>query len=807
MKRDFEDIFLVNNPSYPNIDEGILLFQKIIYSNIIQFELGGLHRILPIALNEAYTSKIGQIGPLRVIADCMEPYLKKICLIAGLDSVNATLTKELMPLLKMLNLNTALTNQSRGGYPQFTEINLSSYHGSQEYLEFICDAYLTRNKVHTSPDWNRKQVINKLTNLLVVYVYAALKYKLEIERLQDVQPTSTFIKEKINSDQKYLYYFISFGSTTNKIRNQIVTSYILNYLKENQPIKIEQIQMAANSFFANEMNINYYQNLIQKLERESKIELNKQQKLIQLLPAEYKRICDVQNNFEENRSIFFLFLEDISKKYNIHHLLSDLFDKLLEFIENNYNIDMAEAYNKGVDIEKDENQTYQSFINYLQSITENKDQANTLFKDLIELSRDSDFLIRMCASKAFATLSNPDRFEQYMHQETRVVYLDTQIILFALCLNYVPKASYDNFYYQTTEELIELANKNKNIQLKVSRLYLQEVAYQLKLALLLIPFEEMGKGKLSSNVFYQFYWHLKEKGMLDEEDKSFADFMYTWFKLYEEDAYDSKFFSIAYSNLYDFLTGSDLNIEVVTIPTYDNKYDAVEILNQVLASDNFKFRPKHSVDNDAIMMCHLCNGDIHVVEPFFLTWDKAFTNFRKEFIRKYKRNSALSFHLFNPARFINHYSLLKLKINPQAITNDFLSIMDSNNIHEKTQTVWDAINRFLNIDNINSQKRKIYIGKVKDLFEQELDYTSEDASDFEKTNKVLLPFEEVIGKINDYYTNNSNYNIGDYRNLLLTENYFDKAAKLIFQNVSEPDTNINVFVELDNLISELKKTL
>ncbi len=800
IKRDIGNTFQVNTPVFPDIDKGIELFQKVIYSKIGTFELGGLHRTLPPALHEAYTNKVGQLGPLRIIADSLEPYFKKIALIANLDTPPSILTKQLIPLLKLLQLNNALTTQTYGHYPQLIETELQNYKGQPEYIEYICCAYLTRNKVHEAPDWNRKTVIEKLTNLLVVFIYSALKYQVQIET-GDATP-QTKISDRIGDDQKYLYYFISFGSTTNRIRNQIVSSFILNHLQEKIILSSEEIQRSTNEFFSVDMNNSYYQTLLQKSVTEGQLEYIKDQKKYKLSPEEKNRIISVQNNFEENKKIFFLFLEDIAVKYSIIQHITQLFDKLQEFIESNYNIDVAEAYDKGIEIAKDENQAYHSFITFLQTLLPDKTAANNLCKDLLELSKDSDFLLRMCASKAFANLTNPDRFEQYIHQQERVVYLDTQIILSVLCLNYVPNASYDNIYYQTAEELIQLTQKNRNIKLKVSRLYLQEVAYQLKLALLLIPFEEIGQEKLSSNVFYQFYYHLKENNNLDELDETFGDFMNSWFNLFEEDAYDARFHSIAYSNLYNFLTNQDLNIEVETLPQYDNKPEAVEVLYKVLDSENFKFRPKNAIDNDSVMICHLTNADLHPIEPFFLTWDKIFTKFRKEYINKYKRNNAISFHLFNPARFLNHYSLLNLKINPKAITDDFISLMDSNNIHEKTQTIWDSVNKFLNIDNINSQKRKKYIVKIKELFEQELDYTIDDLNDVTKTQKVLQPFEEIMSTINDYFSYSSSFTLVQYRNILLSEEYFDKVSKLIFATVATENNAQNITIELEKLVKE-----
>lgn len=803
IKRDLGSVFSANTPSYSSIDEGLELFQRVIYSQPVPFELSGLHRMLPSALHEAYVSKIGQINPLKIIADSLEPYFKKVAIIAGLENTNMILSKQLMQLLKLLTLNSALSTQVQGGYPQLIESEMGNYVGRPEYLEYICSSYLTRNKVHEAPDWNRKTVIEKITHLLVVYIYTACKYKSAIETVKHSSP-QTNISEKIGDEQKYLYYFISFGSTTNQVRNQVISAYALNVLLDRNQLTALQVQEIVNTFFSTDLSFNYYQTLLQRLEKEGVLVYDKEKKEYRLSSEENKRLNSVQKNFDENKKIFFLFLEDIARKYQIIHSITELFDKLQEFIEYNYQIDIAETYDKGASIKSDENLAYQSFITFLHSILTPQFSPTDLFKDLIELSRDSDFLVRICASRAFANLTNPERFEQYIHQQVRVVYLDTQIILYVLCLNYVQKMDYKSIHYQTAEELIELTKKNPNIKLKVSRLYLSEVAYQLKLALLLIPFEDIATGNISSNVFFQFYWHLRENDLLDNEDNSFSDFMSSWFNLTEEDAYDAKFHSIAYSSLYGILCDPELNIIIETLPQYDNKNDAVEVLNTALDNENFKYRPKNAIDNDAIMMCHLCNGEIHAIEPFFLTWDKIFTKFRKAFLQKYKRNNSISFHLFNPARFLNHYSLINIKINAKALTDDFLSIVDSTSVYQMTQTIWDSINKFLNIESLSSIQRRRYVNKIKILFESELNYTIEDLNDIEKANKILQPFEETLSRINDHFSYNSNFKMADYRELLLTEDYFDKISSLIFADVASENKS-NVIFEIENLINSNKR--
>ena len=789
--RDTEEIFSENNPSYPNILEGIELFRKVIYSTTGGALLSGLHREIIPSLNDAYIEKVGELSSLKTLANALDPYLKKICIISGKETEISVSGKTLRPLLEKLSLIPSDFQSLR------EPLKPGSLAENLDYTEYICESYQTRNKVHESPNWGKREVLKRLSSIIVVYIYSALKYKSEIDSISENEPTSEII-QKISEKERYLYHFITFGNTTHKIKNQIISSYILNYLKENQPVSLENIHLSSNAHFENNLEINRYKNLISILETDKKVIVSSYDRTYKLSDDEYERISQIQENFNDNRNIFFLLLEDIAEKYNIGSKILELFDKLQEFVENNFNIDFSEAYDKGIEIDKDENVIYQQFITYIQSITFDKECSNKLFRDLLELSVDSDFLLRMSASKAFANLTNPDRYEQYINQQERVVYLDTQIILYALCLNYVNKANYGNYLYESTEELIDLARKNKNIRFKFSKFYLQEVAYQLKFALLLIPFEGIEGRKLSSNIFYQFYWHLKENDLLEEDDETFSDFMSYWFQLDENDAYDNKFFSIAYDNITNYLTDNLLNIEVEILPQYE-KTAAVETIEKVIFNESYaRNRPKTVIDNDAFMLCHLCNRDVHVIEPFFLTWDKLFVKFRKDYVSKHKRSDIITFHLFNPSRFISHLSLTKFKINPKAITNDFLSIIDSYSIQEKSSTFWDTVNKFLNIDNIGKLKRSRYATKIKEIVEKEFNSPNVEG----ERERILSPFEGRFESLNDYYSNaNSKYSIYDYRNLLLAEDYFDKATQIIF------DVNIDsklIGQKIDELIQNKK---
>lgn len=74
--------FQCGNPKIceKDIIECIDLLKKLILHNTETPSLNGLSKVLIPALQDAYISNIGDIGSLRIIADSLEPFLKKLCI-------------------------------------------------------------------------------------------------------------------------------------------------------------------------------------------------------------------------------------------------------------------------------------------------------------------------------------------------------------------------------------------------------------------------------------------------------------------------------------------------------------------------------------------------------------------------------------------------------------------------------------------------------------------------------------------------------------------------------------------------------
>ncbi len=797
-------------PSYSNIDEGLDLFWKtVLYKSNIQ-KLDGLPRVLIPSLQEALILKSGEVAPILQIATSLEPYLRKLMVLARNISFDDIKSKPLVALIKSLELNTALTNQTNGGYPQLEEENLSSFKGEKEYLEFICHARLIRNEVHNSPNWNALDAITNLKNVLVVFIYATLKYSTALKTLPRRDIIFTESAKKIDTEEnKMLFDFISFGNTTTEIKTQVINAFILHYLIKNQNETIDNIKESTNQYFGKNLNSRFYERiiniLVQKKQIEYSDELNKKYKLTE---NELKRLDRITKNFSENKELFLLYLDDIIVKYKLEDASEDILEKLKEFYEENYDIDVKEACDRGIEITQNQNSIYCDFVKYLKNITNDEKEAEGLFKELLLLCDDSDFLLRLSASKVFSKITNPDRFQNYIRLQERNVYIDTQLILHALCLNYTKNIKYENIYYRITDELFDFANQNEKVNIKISRLYLSEVIHQLKLALLLIPFEDIYSSKFSNNVFFLFYEYLKSNGLLEEHHNTFAKFLDNWLLVSEDDVYNDNFEQVAKSNLQDLLK-DELNVEVVYLKRYENKEAAIFSLEKVIKDNLYTIKPPQALSNDALMVCHLSDSDSHETEPFFLTWDKTFTEFRKEYKKQFNRLSPISWHLFNPSKFLNHMSLIDFKIDSKKLTNEYLSIIDSIGIHEKTQTIYDGINKFLDLKDINKGQRRRYIKIASEIFNDEEFSYNVSLPDENLKQNITTSFADIIERINArYYGDGSSIKINEYRKAMLNEECFVKITNVIAEQIKQSinDGNITTkyLVEIDKLVEEYK---
>jgi hypothetical protein len=792
-----------------DFDKGIDLFFKTVIHRCGVSDLDGLTKTIIPTLHEAYFSKRGELTPLKTLSNELEAYLKKIAYIisSGSDNFSNDKSKSLISLYNHLSLSSTTLKAS-----DLCEENLSSFKGANEFIEFLCRAYITRNAVHKSPNWKLLEIVFNLESTLVVYLYATFKY---YKRLLPIvgsielpsKPTRAIVSVE-KSNKQALYDFISYNNGTSQIRTQIVHSFILHTLSNNgSEMSISEIQRISNTHFNTEADISFYKNIVKEL---AKPDFNKivisgvLNDKISLSDSERARINKLKDDLYYQEEMFSVEISGILKNYNIENKKDDVIKAITRLFELNYNIDVREILNDGINA-KDNVQNLKELSDYLKQIVPKGKNPETLLKELIVKSSENDFINKITAGQVFARVSNLPEIQEYLNQQVRVIYLDTNVLLYVMCYYYEDDPEYSNVYYQTIRELLKYQDTHSNIYLKTTSCYVSEVSYHLKEALQLIPFDEMGlfsKIGNSNNVFYKFYIFLKSNHNLDKGVNCFGDFM-RGFEHTEEDLDNAKFFKYSYGLVVDVL--NHMGIEVVDLNHYVNE-EVQEVVKNALTL-NGKFKDSVPLANDTKMICHLADKNLHDVEPTFITWDNSFFDIRRKVSNRFKNHRM--WHLFTPNKLLNHSKLLEFKIDSSNVTNEFLNIIDGVNLPEKTRDILDTVSQLLDIE---KEERRRYLSKFKEFASKYIFNVEETIQGEVEDIKVnLKPIEKVITELFKYYNDKKRrHNFKDLKNLFLDKVYFDEIVSLLQTGLESyvkdslvPDV---LFIGFDNLIERSKSS-
>jgi len=790
-----------------DFENGVDLFFKLVLFKANNNKLDGLNKTVLNALNESLITRKGDLNALKILIEELEPFLKKVIYIKSdfLENYVDDHTKTLMPLFKILRLDEDLNNNT----VRYSEQNLDSFKGQRDFRFHLCNSWLIRNQVHNSPNWDNVEIAQNLRDILVVYLYASLKDFNSLDgKLANVPLPNKQVKdehENLFDDPKIkpLYDFISFNHETYEIRTEIVRSYILHFLSEqSSKVKLDQIQKTCNQQFKTSTEKDFYERTLRDLKAADKVLISGLfDDEYELTEDENNRIKKVKEQFEFQKELFFYELGEVLKPFSLERRIDEIVGKLTHLFELNYNIDLDEISSRGFEATDNVN-NITAFTNFLRTLVPDKKSAEELFKKTIILCGENDFLHRITASQVFGKATNPDQIDQYIRQQERIIYLDTNILLYILCYWYEDSSSFENIYYKVAKEFLKFVEDRDNIKLRTSNLYLLEIAYQLKEALLLVPFESLGLFKRvsnSNNIFYKYYIHLKEDNLLDDEINDFADFLNQFGGLSTDDLLDKNYLSKISNSVREIIETSGFHIKVVDLPSYQYEVAFEEFKNALPFP-----RPPETINNDAKLICHLSSKNSHNNEPILATWDTIFFSVRRKYLSKNK--NAGKWHLFTLSKLINHLQLLEFKINPESVTNDFLTLSDSFNISEKTKQTLDIFNELFDI---SKEERRRYMNKLQEFNSKyifNLHNAAEDSAEESIENK---PIEKLIMELNKYYANkNTQFSFKDFKLIFPEKDLFDKVVSIFEEEleffIRNRHFSSTMFSRVDELIRELK---
>ena len=790
--------------SETNIEAAIDLFDRVVSYPLHFLAIGNLQVDLQQSLQHAYIDKVGRSADLRNVLTLLDAYLKKILVLANLKTVTELTTEKftLKPLIKYTGVSAKFNSIKT----QINESNIELYKNDPSGAYIFCFTYLARNKVHESPSWDEEDVLLRLRYAMASYILVTHHLSTTIKSNYPNLISSIKIDLSEINETGFVYDFINYGNTTNKIKNRIVESFVLNYMyKKATSVAINDLVKEVTVFSRQSLSEPSIKGLVLNMVPHRLQFINAKNKEVELNQMERTRIQSALESYTLAVERLMSDLENLLDGYGLKEKTSQVYEKLKCFFENNclsiVKI-LSEEDGEAGNIRSE--QYIDGFKKYLKSIGCADEQTDQLFRDLLHICSLNDILVKIALGKNFTNISNPDSLASGLKQREKKVYLDTQLLLYALC-------DYDEYFpykgspsFIIVKSLTTLARQNPLIKLATISQYVNEAAYHLKRALQLITVDDFyhdSRIKLSDNVFYSYYYNLKDNGQLNEGIDTLSDFLKGLFNVDYDDLLQGNF----EQNMYDVLKQileDDYGI-VVEEPSFfsdEEINNSEKIFQKAILSKNDNRSPI-AVRKDAIMGLHLFNSR-NICAPFFLSWDKAFAVYRKDYIKLFQRHTTNQWLLFGPAKFVNHLNLLDMRIDVDVLTEDLISIIEDDDTAANTKSVLDSISRLLENSNVNSrQKRKIY----SEIIFNETDFPNDTVIPDEKRLKMTTDFATALDKVMSMMQTGS-HRFSHFKDIIGDEARFKSIVSSMCKRLEKESIDECASATFEELLKEIEAT-
>ncbi len=655
-------------------------------------------------------------------------------------------------------------------------------------LNFIDSKYISSNLL--SPKFKRtKAILRKLFSAL----------------LNSNEPIFTKV-EKLKFD------LIIYGNQTTEIKNKILDSFILLEIFNNgQELDVKALETKINKTFNVESESNLCKRELDKLYQQHKIRfIGHGNSKIQLAEDETNRIETILDDLEMKEERLISSTQEILEKFKIADHFKTVITHIYQIFKEIHNKDLYEIASRA-EITS-EFKSLKAFIDLLESKLGDKQQARVLAKELIKSCEDNDFLQRVSSGELFSKLIREPEFETYVNISQRNVYLDTSIALHLICALYNPKSKSRNLFYKAAVELLNhSSNAKEKVALKISALYLEEIGLHILDSIKVIEYNKYDfflKLGRSNNVFLNFFEVMQKLGELPDGINSINDFLIgLGFDISEVPT--EKVPRYVHEALLKIFSESE--IEVIQFEDYSQTSKLVfsEIKKNVEVELLTKKDNRHSeiIKRDTLMCCFLFDTHKHDnVDPIFITWDNIFYEVRKVYHASHP--NASFWHLFRPAKFLDHMSLISLSINSSCITHDILSLIENEfGLQKKVAHLKDV---FLKILDIKSESGIKLIQAMSKLQAEELFKLKEKARDSEEAIQENTSVEHLISRLFDYYkSKKGKFDLEDLKsctasegNLVLLIDYIKKELES-FQRTGKWEKsvyqNLDYIVQMDKM--------
>lgn len=619
-----------------------------------------------------------------------------------------------------------------------------------------------------------------------------------------------FPNEKIDIDanSKILFDTLTMSKDTTQLKNDFIRSFILFYFYENGISSVSNMIGRLKLVFLNKFEDSFYQNEVGRLKSKGELILVSDEK-----PKTYDLSEEIRNKFlsiSQKAQIQEIELinevKSILEKYSIENETEKIVNLLVQLYNSNYDTDQNEIEHSTNGHAQKTNRIFLQITTHLiQKAHVSEKEANDISRKLLIICSKNDLLNKSSISKMFTGLFKSDKLEYYLSKSKRKVYLDTQILLQAICNTYENIESNDQLYTAVKVFLSTVENATIPISLHTTVDYAKEVAGHLQSALKLERFLDLDYIKdlgPSKNVFFNFYLELKNNNI---EFDSFSDFFESLLEIDIPDYSSYKFVDLVSQEIIERL--ELLNIVVESPTLYDEAdYKKYKKEYEIALSYGKHFKKSYEArKHDLNAIIHIADKQFDIeeyefIEPYLITWDTSFYEVRKAF-RKF---SELSFwYIMSPLKFSDTISVIDMKINPEAINYNIVSMVEDNfNLSSESISFLDLLNSFFDDQKLSKWKLGGKFAKLRKKLQEEAEQNENS-----KDKKTNLPIDEFLLLLQNHYQNpTSKYNFSDLAKLFQNNEFADSICSIIEQNINnfseENKLKESISNELDLLIAK-----
>ena len=600
---------------------------------------------------------------------------------------------------------------------------------------------------------------------------------------------------KFNQKDKILYDLFTTGNRIADLKNSFISSYIQYYLLEMGPQTVGELKDLLKTPLPN-LSSRAFDDAVSRC---------REDEIIHYENGKYALTNEYKVALEEMRAVTTATEERLIRKFEecldgfgLKNMSHFVLDKILQIYKEQNKGELA-TLNHTDDAGLAEKKLVIGLFDSLIEKGIDRVNANNIIKNVLDIVADSDYLNKVSATTLFTSLFNSDSLEDYLGSQKRIVYLDTQILLQLLCVDY-QDVPYNDSLYEAGKILYKQLKESENyLRLFTTSDYIREVsnhlyeAYNLK-RFVNIPFvRDFGPSK---NIFYNFYLYLK-----DYEDLTYEEYINEL--LNTEDNLPNDYYGFV--TKVDRFVSDLLNYIGITIVSIDPPS------NLTIFKKDYDFllgdHPKSikARENDVLCMYYLSNQTNFintagvVDEPYLITLDTTIIPMRKKLVENYQR---AYWYIYPPLKFANRLSIMNLKLDSKKINYDIICMAETNfKASYDTISMLDLMSKFFRNDEIKNKKLPRLIAKMKTE-----ERNSNDSREFSENNNNNSPIDVVLNNIHRHYRQKGLRNLDNISKLFEVDDLSERILSLLkeaCENVlRENHVNECIFKELDRLVEQ-----